>query len=268
MPERESPNTNTNTNTNKETIMDITRTAVVTGASSGIGRATALDLGADHRVALVARRADALEALAGELPAARAYVCDLADRTAVAELSAQLADDLGEIDVVVNAAGTRPDRLLTTQPFDEAAARFDEQIEANLVTTFNVTFALAPLIRRPGGRIVNISSIAAQNGGSRAGSAGYAAAKAAVHALGLGLSRELAPEGITVNTIAPGFIAGTRFTGDWADDVVARLVEATPTGRAGHPDDVAAAVRYLTSPAAAMVTAQCLAVNGGTLPTR
>ena len=247
--------------------MTTARTAVVTGASSGIGEATARALAADHRVALVGRRVDALKAIAQELDDAIPYPCDLADRAAVVELVTALADDLGQIDVVVNAAGTRPDRLLTTLDFDEAAARFDEQLEANLLTTFNVCYAVAPLVRRPGGRIVNIGSIAAQNGGSRAGSAGYAAAKAGVHALSLGLSRELAPEGITVNTIAPGFVAGTNFTGDWADDVVARLVEATPTGKAGHPDDIAAAVLYLASPAAAMVTAQCLAVNGGALPT-
>lgn len=249
--------------------MNTTPTAVITGANSGIGEATTRALAADgHRVALVARRGDALTALAEELGDATAYVCDLTDRTAVTDLAAALAQDFGEIDVVVNAAGTRPDRLLTSQPFADAAALFDEQIAANLLPTFNVSYALAPLVRRPGGRIINIGSIAAQNGGNRAGSAGYAAAKAAVHGLTLGLSRELAPEGITVNTIAPGFVAGTRFTGDWADDLVDLLVAATPTGRAGHPDDVAAAVLYLASPAASMVTAQCLAVNGGTLPTR
>lgn len=248
--------------------MTTTRTAVITGASSGIGEATARALAATHRVALVARRGDALTALAKEIGHARAHVCDLTDRGAVAQLAASIAEDFGEIDVLVNAAGTRPDRLLTTQPFADAAALFDEQLTANLLPTFNVSYALAPLLRRPGGRIVNIGSIAAQTGGSRAGSTGYAAAKAAVHGLTLGLSRELAPEGITVNTIAPGFVAGTRFTGDWADDVVAGLVAATPTGKAGHPDDVAAAVLYLASPAASMVTAHCLAINGGALPTR
>lgn len=191
--------------------MTTPRTAVITGASSGIGEATARALAAGHhRVALVARRGDALTALAEELGDATAYVCDLTDRGAVAHLAAALADDLSEIDVVVNAAGTRPDRLLTSQSFADAAALFDKQLTTNLLPTFNVSYALAPLVRRPGGRIVNIGSIAAQNGGSRAGSAGYAAAKAAVHGLTLGLSRELAPEGITVNTIAPGFVAGTR----------------------------------------------------------
>lgn len=200
--------------------MTTTPTAIITGANSGIGEATARAFAASgHRVALVARRGDAPStALAKELGDATADA-DLTDRSAVTVLATALADDLGEIDVVVNAAGSRPDRLLTSQPFDEAAALFDEQLTANLLT-FNLSYALAPLVRRPGGRIINIGSIAAQTGGSRAGSAGYAAAKAAVHGLTLGLSRELAPEGITVNRLPLGSLQvlgspGTGPTMSW-----------------------------------------------------
>jgi 3-oxoacyl-[acyl-carrier protein] reductase len=252
-----------------ETNIAPRRTAVVTGASGGIGEACARMLGQTHRVALVARSADKLEALASEIGnGAMAFPCDLTQPQAVKKLADNIAAEFGEIDVLVNNAGTRPDRLLTTQPFAEAVSRFHEQLNANLMPAFLLCFALAGSLRRPGGRIVNIGSIAGQNGGSRAGSVGYAVAKAGVHALTLGLSRELAPQGITVNTVAPGFVAGTPFTNDWADDVVRQLVAATPTGRAGASADIADAVAYLASPSAGMMTAQCLAVNGGALPTR
>jgi 3-oxoacyl-[acyl-carrier protein] reductase len=118
---------------------------------------------------------------------------------------------------------------------------------------------------RSGGRIVNISSIAAFTGGSRAGSTAYAAAKAGVLGLTYGLARELSPQGITVNAIAPGFIASTGFTGDWSEERVRGIIEQTPVGRGGHPDDIAAATLYLASPEASFVTGEVLNVNGGWL---
>src|SRR5438128_4483058 len=108
--------------------------------------------------------------------------------------------------------------------------------------------AVAPRMTRPGGRIVNISSIAAFTGGSRAGSTAYAAAKAGVIGLTYGLARELSSQGITVNAIAPGFIADTGFTGEWPDDRIRGIVAQTPVGRAGRVEDIAAAALYLASP--------------------
>ena len=125
--------------------------------------------------------------------------------------------------------------------------------------------AVAPRMTRPGGRIVNISSIAAFTGGSRAGSTAYAAAKAGVLGLTYGLARELSPQGITVNAIAPGFIANTGFTGEWSEERVRGIIAETPVGRGGHVNDVVAATLYLSSPEASFVTGEVLNVNGGWL---
>jgi 3-oxoacyl-[acyl-carrier protein] reductase len=125
--------------------------------------------------------------------------------------------------------------------------------------------AVAPYLVRPGGRIINISSIAAFTGGSRAGSVAYAASKSGLLGLTYGFARELSPQGITVNAIAPGFIANTGFTGAWSEERVQSIVSETPIGRAGHVNDIAAATLYLASPEASFVTGEVLNVNGGWL---
>lgn len=245
-----------------------TRVAVVTGASSGIGAECARTLGSFMAVALVARRADPMKDLAAELPGATVHVGDLRDLDDVVKVVQDIVAMHGTVDVLVNNAGLRPDRLLTTMPLAEAAAEWANQLNVNATIAFNMAFAIAPHLRRPGGRIINVGSMAAQTGGRRSGSVGYAAAKAAVHGLTLGLSRELAPAGITVNTIVPGYIAGTEFTESWSSDIIEPIVRDTPVGRGGSTKDVAAAVAYLASPDASFITAQSISVNGGMVPTR
>jgi 3-oxoacyl-[acyl-carrier protein] reductase len=136
-------------------------------------------------------------------------------------------------------------------------------LDANLKGSFLMAHEAAPRLRSPGGRIVNIGSIAASTGGSRPGSIAYAAAKSGLHGMTYALARELAPRGITANVIAPGFIADTGFTGAWPAERVQGIVAQTPMGRAGTPQDIAGAVLWLASPAGSFVTGAVIPVNGG-----
>jgi 3-oxoacyl-[acyl-carrier protein] reductase len=242
--------------------------SVVTGASSGIGNAIATHLHArGDIVLLVARRAEVLDDLAAQLgDGAEAYAADLTLADDVARLATVIESRYPVIDNLVNCAGARPDRILTTSAFEDNVKLWNDQIATNLTSAFLATYALAERIRRPGGTIVNIGSVAAQTGGRRPGSAGYAAAKGGLHSLTLALSRELAPHGITCNCVEPGFVAGTGFTGAWGAEVTRPLIADTPAGRAGTPDDIASTVAFLTTPDASFITGQRLPVNGGMVP--
>jgi len=160
--------------------------------------------------------------------------------------------------VLVNAAGFVRGVSLGT-PAGDADANWDAVLETNLKGSYLMAHEAASLLSSPGGRIINIGSIAAQTGGTLA----YAAAKSGLHGLTFALAREFAPRGITVNLVAPGFVAGTGFTGAWPDERVAGLVAQTPLGRAGTPSDVASAVTWLASDAASFVTGTVISINGG-----
>lgn len=241
------------------------RVMVVTGASSGIGAQIARTLSPTADLALIARRKERLDDLAADLPGkASVHQADLTDPKQVSAAAEEIKAMYGTVDALINCAGARPDRVLTSMDFEDTVTLWDEQVQLNLSAAAYTSFAFAPFLRRDGGRIINISSIAAVTGGRRPGSTAYAAAKAGVHGLTLGLSRELAGQGITVNTVAPGFIADTEFTGAWGPEITDPLVAETPAGRPGTVHDVAFVVAFLTAPQASFITGANLGVNGGT----
>ncbi len=235
------------------------QTAVVTGASGGIGAAIARAL---HRqgaaLMLAGTRAEALQALAAEL-GERAHVglADLADPLAADRLIKHAEAALGHLDILVNNAGVARDALALRMTDQDWQAVLD----IDLTAAFRLTrAALRGMVRRRRGRIIAVTSIVAQTGNP--GQANYAAAKAGMIGMSKSIAAEVAGRGITVNCVAPGLIE-TAMTDKLSSDQRARLGAAIPAGRFGLPGDVAAAVVYLASAEAAYVTGHTLHVNGG-----
>lgn len=243
-----------------------TRVVVITGGGSGIGQAIAEAFARNNdQVVIIGRNEERLRAIAQALgPNVSWQRTDVGQREQVSTTVASIVKQLGRIDVLVNNAGFVLG-ITTDTSIDEAERLWDEVLATNLKGAFLMTMAVAPHLPRPGGRIINISSIAAFTGGSRPGAMAYAAAKAGLHGLTYSLARELSPQGITVNAVAPGFIANTGFTGQWPEERVQGIIVQTPVGRAGHTNDIAAAALYLASPEASFVTGEVLNVNGGWL---
>ena len=241
-------------------MFDLTgKNALVTGASGGIGGEIARALHkAGAVVTLSGTRIAPLEALAAEL-GERVHVatCDLSDAASVEALPKLAAEKMGSVDVLVNNAGITRDNLFMRMSDDE----WQSVIDVNLTSTFRLCRGvLRGMMKARWGRIVNISSVVGATGNP--GQANYAASKAGVTGMSKALAQELASRGITVNCVAPGFIA-TAMTDDLPDAQKEALNQRIPAGRMGEGSDIAAAVVYLASKEAGYVTGQTLHVNGG-----
>ena len=238
------------------------RVAFVTGGSRGIGRAIALSLcrtGFDIVVASPEIEkneevAEEIRACSGE---AMTVNLNVTSPESVKEAFAKVLQDKGRVDVLVNNAGIARDGLAVRMK----QADWDLVLAINLNGAFQcIQAALPGMMKNRWGRIINISSVVGQAGS--AGQANYAASKAGLIGLTKALAQEMASRGITVNAVAPGYIA-TDMTAVLPDDVKAKILASVPLGRMGKPEDIASAVKFLASEDAAYITGQVLAVNGG-----
>jgi 3-oxoacyl-[acyl-carrier protein] reductase len=235
------------------------KTALVTGATGGIGEAIARALHAQGAsVALSGTRAEKLEALAADL-GERVHVtpANLSDREAVAALLPAAEEAMGQVDILVNNAGITRDNIFMRMKDDE----WDQVLEVNLTSGFHLCrAAIKGMMKRRYGRIIGITSVVGVTG--NAGQTNYAAAKAGMIGMYKSLAREVASRNITVNAIAPGFIE-TAMTGALNDKQKESILASVPAGRLGTGSEIAAATVYLASTEAAYVTGQTLHVNGG-----
>lgn len=237
--------------------------AVVTGAGRGIGRAIALELARAGSQVVVnfAGRADQAEItvnmirdLGGEAIAVQADVSQAEDVDRLIKIA---VDTFGKVDILVNNAGITRDNLLLRMK----EAEWDAVLNTNLKGVFLCSKAVSKgMMKQRSGAIVNISSVVGVTG--NAGQANYAAAKAGIIGFSKSMAKELAPRGIRVNVVAPGYIS-TDMTESLSEEVKLQIRQGIPLGRVGSPEEIAQAVLFLVSPASSYITGQVLSVNGG-----
>jgi 3-oxoacyl-[acyl-carrier protein] reductase len=230
------------------------KNALVTGASKGIGRAIAAELAAAGANVVVGYRSgrEEAEALAAEL-VGRAIQADVSDP----DEAKRLVEEAGDLDVLVNNAGLTRDGLLARMPDDD----WRTVLETNLSSVFYTCRAVTrPMMKKRAGSIVNISSIVGVHGNW--GQTNYGASKAGIIGFTKSLARELGSRNVRANVVAPGYVK-TQLTDVLPEDATNAMLESTPLGRLGDPEDVAGAVRFLCSDAASFITGEVLLVDGG-----
>ena len=239
------------------------KTALVTGASRGIGRAIALELASEGaKVAVNYASSDAAAKEVADEIAKLGSEClllkaDLADAQQARAMVKQAAEHFGHLDILVNNAGITRDRMfLKMTPEDWKAV-----IDTNLNSMFNVTKQVVPgMVEKGWGRIIQISSVNGHKG--QAGQTNYSAAKAGMHGFSMALAQELAAKGVTVNTVSPGYI-GTDMVRAIKPEVLEKIVATIPVKRLGTPEEIAAIVAWLAGPDSGFTTGAELAINGG-----
>jgi len=243
--------------------MSDVKTALVTGASRGIGFVVASQLAeAGYNLAICGTRQATIDQAAEKIRTASgvevmAKTVDVSDREQIQNFVKEVVKHFGRLDVLVNNAGITRDNISMRMKAEE----WDAVIDTNLSSVFHaMQAALRPMMKARNGRIINISSVVAGMGNP--GQLNYCASKGGVEAMTRSLAREIGSRGITVNAVAPGFIETDMTTG-LGEEAHAQLTSQVPLGRLGQPEDIAAAVCFLASDAAAYITGQVLHVNGG-----
>lgn len=233
------------------------KTAVITGASRGIGRAIALrfaELGANTAIIYRGNKAAADE-LCGESSRIKAYCCNVADFSECSDTLKKIIEDFGSIDILVNNAGITNDGLILTM----SESDFDDVLAVNLKGTFNmIKCCCRNFIKKKSGKIINISSVSGITG--NAGQANYSASKAGIIGLTKTVAKELAGKNVCCNAIAPGFIS-TDMTADFVNDE--KILNAIPLKRVGAPEEVASLAAFLASDLASYITGEVIRIDGG-----
>ncbi len=234
------------------------RVAMVTGASRGIGFASARELSdGGARVAMLARDKGQIDEAAGKVPGSRGFTCDVTDVDSVNRTVSEIAAELGPVEILVNNAGLTRDQLLVRTGDED----WQRVIDVNLKGAFNTIRAVSRgMMRQRYGVIINVSSIVGLMGNP--GQSSYAAAKAGLVGLTKSVAKELAGRGVRANVVAPGFI-DTQMTADLVGEARKQLTDRIPLGRLGSPEDVAPIIRFLAGPGACYITGQVIVVDGG-----